>query len=93
MCFLADTPQKVDNNLRANDILRILADLPFGELKIQLFRLRIAVNAFSFFSSLRNIKLGAAPGNEVDRWSHHNLYHRIDGILLASSNMVSTNWL
>ena len=46
-------------------ILRILAFFPFSQLEIQLFRLRIAVNAIFFFSSLRNKLLGCHPWKRV----------------------------
>ena len=65
MCFLADSPQKVDN-------IHLAICFPFSFSG--LFRLRIAMNVI-FFS---------VPYC-TSRFVSTQIYHRIDGILLASS--------
>ena len=73
MLYLEDTPQKVDKIHREMCFAYscIFSIQPKSE--VQLFHLRIAVNAIFLFHS--------CPSSFVS----NKIYHRIDGILLTSS--------
>ena len=86
MFFLADTTQKVDNNHRAIRFAYscISSVIRFRFSKNAAIRLRIVVNAICFSSLLLKKPRFQAKVPSIDLVSNQ-VYHGIDGILLASS--------